>query len=112
MKDESITTNEIQLKYNLISLNELMILLGYADKRPVRNWCHRKRIPIIELGKLEYINKSIIMQIIQEGAPGVGNRPPVDMDTPSSSSKMEAKYVPESKIVAKYLAKYERKDNT
>lgn len=103
---------EIELKYNLIAINELMTLLGYTDKRSVRNWCEKRRIPIIELGKKEYIHKTVITGMIQEGLPAIGSRPPAERDTPGQGSEMDAKYVPESEIVAKYLAKYERKNKT
>jgi hypothetical protein len=112
MKETKYNSKEIEDKYNLISINELMTLLGYTDKRSVRNWCAKKRIPIIELGKNEYVNRTNITELIQSQLPIQGSRPPADRDTPGSGSNMEVKYVPESKIVAKYLAKYERKNKT
>ena len=112
MKDATQNTNEIEMKYNLIALNELMTLLGYNDKRSVRNWCEKKHIPIIELGKKEYIHKTFITQIVQDSLPVIGSRPPTDINTPSPGSKMETRYVPDNIIISKYLKKYESKNKT
>ena len=47
-------------KYELKNINELRDLLGYKDIRAVRSWCKKNGLPIITVGKKEYLNQSML----------------------------------------------------
>ncbi len=47
-------------KYGLKNINELRELLGYKDIRTVRSWCKENGLPIMTIGKKEYLNESML----------------------------------------------------
>ena len=47
-------------KYGLKNINELRELLGYKDIRSVRTWCIENGLPIMTIGKKEYLNQQML----------------------------------------------------
>lgn len=111
MKNGNCNSNGFEQKYNLIGLEELMVLLGYNDERSVRKWCSDNQIPILELGKRRYIHKDIILKMINAGLSVNGNRAPVENSKPGAASRYSV-YTPENEVISKYLNKYENDVNS
>jgi hypothetical protein len=98
-------TDNIELRYNLITFEELKNLLGYTDERALLKWCRDNNVSILKMGRKKYIHESVITQMIDKKLPVSA----VSKNNYGSGSEIEEKYVPESELVAKYLKKYERK---
>lgn len=51
---------------NLIDINNLKELLGYADLRSVRTYCKNNNVPIIVLGRKSYVHEAFLNDLVLE----------------------------------------------
>jgi hypothetical protein len=90
---------------NLIGFQEMMKILKYKDKRSIKKWCEENRVPIIELGKNKFIDRSFLEKIISAEAEVKGHRAPINNNVPKAASRKAD--VTGNEMYLKYLAKYE-----
>jgi predicted thioredoxin/glutaredoxin len=50
---------------DLVELTALKALLGYTDIRTIRAWCGRNNVPIVLLGRKNYVHEQSINSIIE-----------------------------------------------
>ena len=50
----------------LIDINEVIDLLGYENERGVRTWCKNNKIPVIKMGKKDYVLNDFIETFIEK----------------------------------------------
>lgn len=49
----------------LVDINEILDLLGYEDERSVLSWCSKNKIPVIKMGKKNYVLSNFIETFIE-----------------------------------------------
>lgn len=49
----------------LVDIKEILDLLGYEDERSVISWCSKNKIPVIKMGKINYVLINFIETFIE-----------------------------------------------
>ena len=99
----------------LIDIQDLMSLLGYTDPRSVMKWCRRNLIPVISFGLKKYIFQQNLTQYIDNQCVTFVNKEKTtalesESEKNPPKEKVETKTKKSltlSKIVSKYITKYE-----
>ncbi len=54
------------MKNKLMDIQEILNLLGYEDERSVINWCKKNKVPVIKMGKKNYVLSDFIETFIEK----------------------------------------------